>query len=127
MQFSKFLESAKELKNKQQDLISTAYVVFPVADQFRFISYFDLDAMAIGYTVVDDRFVEVKLLSELPAPIMIAFGKFVDTIEKWQEDGTSEFPYAQFAGDNAKGQEIRSPFQFTSPDTNIDGDEARLQ
>lgn len=126
MKFKALLDRASELKREQQDLQSTAYVVFPVADNFRFISFFDIEQLAMGYTVVDQNFVEVKMLSELPAEILVAFGKFVETIEMWQKDESMEFPYSMYAGNNIDETQIKSKFEFVPPDQDLDGDEAKL-
>ena len=66
------------------------------------------------------------MLSDLPAPILVAFGKFVETIEAWQENPDMDFPYANYAGENIQEPVIRSQFEFTSPDHDLDGDEAKL-
>ena len=115
------------MKRQQQELLSTAYTIFPAFKEFKFISYFDSDAMAMGYTIVDSNMIEMLKLSDLPVEIIIEFGKFVEEIEHWQSNPEKEFPFTGYAGSNVDTPEIRSASEGLRPsDFDVDGSEAEL-
>lgn len=127
MKFKELHSEVFKLQKKQQELESTVYTVLPVNENYIFVAYYDSQAGAMGYTVTDTDFVEIKLLSDLDAEAMIAYGKFVETIEAWQKDENMDFPYAQFSGRNIPEHVIRSEFDVNSRDEKYDGDEAKLE
>jgi hypothetical protein len=120
------MKEVSALKTQLQELQSAVYTVMPADDDHKFICYFDLDQQCMGYTVTDKNMVELKLLSDMPAEILIAFGKFVDILETWQRTSDMDFPFAQYSGENADINPVRSQFQYIPKDGDLDGDEAKL-
>ncbi len=124
MKFASVQSQIKDLQRQMQEIQSTCYVLYPISDGFQFIAYYDLSDNSMGYTVVDANMVEIKLLGDLPADVLVGFGKFVDMLEQWQNDSTMDFPFSLHVTD--KIPEVRSEFDPPASDENLDGDEARL-
>lgn len=140
MSFKNFLSEYNAANSRLQDIISTSYTVMPVVfvenpgafDEreisFNFISYFDQSTRTMAYTLTTLDGVEVKMLSNIPAGILVEFGKFVAQIEAWQRGDVEDFPFGAHSGDNAVSVNIRSEFQAIMPnDHDIDADEAKLE
>jgi len=126
MMFSKLLAETSSLKRQLQEVQSAVYTVLPADDEHKFICYFDTEHLGMGYTVTDKNMVEIKLLSDLPAEVLVGFGKFVDILETWQRTPDMDFPFAQYSGDNADVSPVRSQFQHVPKDNDLHGDEAKL-
>lgn len=124
MKFDTLRNELQDLNRQIQDVQSTAYAVLPVEEGFSLIAYMDIETTTMGYTVVNSDMLEVKLFSELPASVLVSFGKFVEAIERWQTGDIEEFPFSEYARDNLDG--ILSKFQYVPPDNNMDGDEGKI-
>lgn len=124
MQFSELRSQVLGLNTKMQEVQSSAYVVLPVEDDYRLISYFDMDTFSMGYTVVTPEMVEIKLLADIPASVLVSFGKFVEALERWQSGEIEEFPFTDYVEPSL---DIKGPFDYSPPDSNMDGDEGKLE
>lgn len=127
MKFANLVKKAEELRAQLQELQSTAYVIYPVGSDYKFVAYFDAEEMAMGYAVTDRNFVDIKLLSDLPASVVVEFGKFVDTLEQWQNTSDMDFPFSHYAGDNKEPPVLRSEFEYVPRDADLDAPEAELR
>lgn len=127
--FADIAREVETVKRAMQEVKSAMWALVPAPENYRFVAYLDVDSLAMGYTVTDDRMVEVKLLSDLPATVVVALGKFIAEIEDWQQRGDIPFPYAQFSGVNLDmdSVNIRSPFQNVPSDEGITAEEAELK
>lgn len=126
MKFEVISSEIAELRRKLQEVQSTAYVILPV-DDHKLISFLDADTVSMGYTVVNADMIEIKLISELPPTVLIAFGKFVEAMERWQSGDIEEFPFSQYAATEDALAEILSPFDYVAPDKDINGDEGKIE
>jgi len=123
MLFSDLKSEILDLNSQLQEVQSSAYVVLPVEEDYRLISYFDMDVKAMGFTVVNSDMMEIKLLSDLPVAVLVSFGKFVEAIERWQSGDIEDFPFVDYVGPSF---EMKSQFDYVPPDNSMDGDEGKL-
>lgn len=124
MKFEELRAAVSKLQSAIQDEISTAYAVKPSFDKsHNFISFYDQENGVMGYNITDDRYVEIKILQDLPPEALIEYADFVRKIELWAHGEVEEFPFTIHTGDSI---EIRSQFQHTPDDADIDGKEAEL-
>lgn len=125
MLFDSLRGEMQELKRQLQEVQSTAYVVFPVEEGFNLIAYLDIETTSMGYTVTNPEMIEIKLLSDMPASVLVSFGKFVDAIERWQSGDIQNFPFSDYTRENL--DDVLRPTHYIPPDHGMDGDEGKLQ
>lgn len=122
MDFQEIVEKVRHHKAALQEAQSATYVIYPFED-YRFIAYLDLDTMSMDYTVTDSNMIQIDVMSDIPNHVKVAFGKFIEGFEAWQE-GESGFPMEDY---NADSIAIRSKFQYVAGNNDINGDEAILR
>ena len=126
----KFNDIQREIAKHQaaiQEIQSTCYIILPIAEKYRFISFLDLETLGMGYAVTDENMNSIELLKEVPVEVMIEFGKFVERLEEWQNDSEKDFPFQQFVGDLSELEKLREKVVVVPDDHRFNGDEARLE
>jgi hypothetical protein len=74
-----------------QENISACYFIETCGD-YKFVSYYDQEASVMGFSVTDKHFTEIKMLSNMPPELMVAYGTFINNVRQW-EAGKAGIPY----------------------------------
>lgn len=88
MKYSELVAEANTLRSQIDELRSAAYITVECTHEntsFFFIASFDVEECAYKYDITDAGFVEIKGLAQLPAPVLVEYGRFVDHIIKFTE------------------------------------------
>ena len=86
-QIDEYIKNVKELE-------SLAYGIQEVQHAnttYTFVCFYDKAKREMGVTLLDHMHNEIRLTSELPIEIFVAFGAFAHAVLEWQ-DGKGEFP-----------------------------------
>jgi hypothetical protein len=81
----------------------------------------------MSYAIVDGNMNSVELLTNVPIPVMIAFGEFMAAIEAWQQDTEMDFPFAQYVGDFSEFEKLDDDPTFKPTDWKFDDEEGRIE
>jgi hypothetical protein len=128
MKFNEAQSQIQALQQQIQEIQSTCYVVCPSPeDTFKFISFLDLESLAMSYAIVDGNMNSVELLINVPIAVMIAFGEFMAAIEAWQCDTEMDFPFMRYAGDFSEFEKLDEDPTFKPTDWKFDGEEGRIE
>lgn len=104
MNFTKIKEEWAELRRVQQEL-STACYNISVFDSgegvFKFSSFYDMEQQCMGFAVLDEMNTAIKIVSELPIAVMIAYGEYCKGIRAWESGETEYPPYHHLFTDTA--------------------------
>lgn len=127
MKYNDVVKQIGDLQLQIQEIQSTCYVVYPSGDDgFKFIAYLDLETLQMSYAIVDANMNSIEILTQIPVPVMIAFGAFMSAVEEWQADPEKEFPYAQYVGDFSEFVNLDEDATFLPTDHHYTGEEGRL-
>ena len=58
---------------------------------YTFICFFDAAKLTMNTTLADANMMEIKMLSDVPVPVLAAYGAFAQTVLLWQQ-GVGDFP-----------------------------------
>jgi hypothetical protein len=85
-----------KLRRDEQELMTACYNIskYPYPEQdtdYIFVSYYDKQYARMGFSVQDETGTAIKILTELPVTILIAFGEYCKGVQQW-ESGEVDYP-----------------------------------
>lgn len=84
-----------KIKELVEDVNASTYKVVGVqTDQgeFNVIASYDMEADRYNYTVATDSFTEIKLLCEIPAPVILALAELIKHVDEVAPTPTAPTP-----------------------------------
>lgn len=80
-----------ELNSQIQELTSSVYVMHQHDDVYEFVSYYDMQAHSMQFTILSVG-MEVKLFDSIPTDIVLAYSDFIRLVQQY-ERGEIDFPF----------------------------------
>lgn len=97
--FVDFQHDLLELKAKEQDLKSALYAIhpFPSADNVEHyvVLFPNLEELEIDYEILDSNMMQIRLLKQVPPPVLIFAMRLYSQILEWSE-GKALYPHSFF-------------------------------
>ena len=130
MNIASLRERASQIKQLVEDLRAESYTVVQFnheGNEYMFIASFNIETGRMECNVTGSDFIELKALSQIPLPVLTAYGTFVSNILDFENGAPLVYANSDPSLKPLSVSDIANRASKIHTEEHIDDDEARLR